>query len=102
MVAVMVNVTFDPTAGVALFTLFVTARSVTGVGTGVTVEVLFEAFGSDSLALIDAVFAYEPVALTVATIWSVTVDPLVSVPIDQTPVPEVYVVVPPGVAETNV
>ena len=57
LLAVIVNVTLLPTFGVALLTVFVTAKSVCGTGTGVLVAVLLSSVGSVSLPLMVAVLA---------------------------------------------
>ncbi len=51
--------------------LVISIDGVWGIGVGVLVDVLFSGIGSVSFAVIKAVFAYTPVAFTVATIVSV-------------------------------
>ncbi|MNR40237.1 hypothetical protein D3C85_1585080 [compost metagenome] len=57
LVATSVNTTLLPTAGAILSIVFTIERSVVGVGTGVTVELLFATAGSFSVPLIVAVLA---------------------------------------------
>ena len=85
-VAVIVNVTFEFTAGVALLTLFVIARSVSGVAVTDADAELFAALLSDSVPLIVAVFVIGEVVVTVAVIVNVALAPLARLPIDQSPV----------------
>ena len=83
LVAVMVKVTLLPTLGVALLTVFVTARSAAAVGTGVDVLLLLPGLGSVWFPLMVAVFAYVPLDFTVATIVMVAEAPLARLPMVQ-------------------
>ncbi|MNR05345.1 hypothetical protein D3C85_1213700 [compost metagenome] len=89
LVATSVKTTLLPTAGVGLSTVLTIERSVVGVGTGVTVEVLLATAGSFSVPLIVAVLAYGPAALTVAVMVKVAVAVFASAPMFHIPVPGV-------------
>jgi hypothetical protein len=75
---------------VALFTVLTMLTLVCGTGTGVLVDVLFNGWigfiGCNSSCI-----GITTVAFTVAVIVKVALAPLAKVPIDQTPVPLVYV-----------
>ncbi|MNV79346.1 hypothetical protein D3C71_1728940 [compost metagenome] len=87
--ATKVKTTLLPTAGVPLSTVFTIDRSVVGVGTGVTVELLLAGTGSFSVPVMVAVLAYGPAAFTVAVMVKVEVPALASAPIFHRPVPGV-------------
>ena len=89
-VAMTVNVTFEFSAGVALFTVLVTARSVSGVAVTETDEELLATFVSDSVPPMLAVFVTGDVVVTVAVIVSEAVAALARLPIVQRPVPLLY------------
>ena len=86
LVAAIVNVTFEFTAGAALLTVFVTARSLSGVAVTVTLAELFVAFVSVSVPVTAAVFVTGDVVVTVAVIVMVALAPLERLPTVQTPV----------------
>ena len=85
-VAVMVNVTFEFSTGVALLTVFVTARSVSGVAVTVADAALLAAFVSVSVPVTAALFVTAEVVVTVAVIVSVAVAAFARPPMFQTPV----------------
>src|SRR3984893_13556516 len=88
LVAVTVNITLLPNAGVGLLTDLAMAMS---ADTGVTVALaeLLPATGSVwSSAVLVAVLVAGAVVLTVARIERVTLEPFASAPMFQTPVPE--------------
>ena len=87
---VKVNVTFEPTSGVASLTAFVIDTSAWATGAGVSVSVLLPGVGSSVVLVTVAVFAYGPVALTVATMSSVADAALARAPTVHTPVPLSY------------
>ena len=89
MFATILKITLLPTFGVALFTVLTTLTLDCATGVGVLLEVLLPGVGSASLAVMLAVLAYTPVALTVAVTVKVCDAPLAKLPIVQTPVPEI-------------
>ncbi len=68
LVAVMRKVMALPTGGFGLLTVFTTPRSASGTGMVVSVSVLLTGSGSFCAPEATAVFAYGPVAFTVAVI----------------------------------
>ena len=88
LVTVTVKVTLLLNAGVALLTVFVTARFASGTLT-VADAVLLSAFASVLAVVIVAVLTTGETVVTVATIDRVALAPLARVPTDHTPVPDV-------------
>ena len=81
---VTVNVTFVLIPGVALLTVFVTARFASGTSTDADAE-LFPLTGSKVVAVTVAVLVICVCPVTVATMTRVSVAPLATVPTFHTP-----------------
>ena len=87
LVRVIVNVTLAPTSGVALLTVLTTARLASGTSTSADAT-LFAGTGSYRSDVAEAVLVTSVWVVTLATMASVAVAPLASVPTVQTPVPD--------------